>query len=165
MTDRPIIKIEKSILQKLFDIAGLVFLCLSLGYLLLNWSGLPSEVPIHFDVAGQADHWGSKLVLFFLPIFGILLWGGLSMLERYPHVFNYVVHITKGNAELQYRTAVALIHFLKNTIALMFSVITIETISMANGSQVGLIPWILPVFLTLIFGSIIICIIQSIRWR
>lgn len=165
MGERPRISIEKNVLQKWFDVAGLTFLFLCFVYVILEWSGLPNRVPIHFNASGEADNWGGKAALLALPIVGVIIWSGLSILERFPHVYNYVVKITEGNAALQYRSAVTLIHFLKNTIAILFAYLTIETVSIANGAQEGLTPWILPIFLTVIFGSILFYIVHSVRWR
>lgn len=39
-------------------------------YLLFNWSSLPEQVPIHFDLNGDPNGYGSKLIYVFLP-FGI----------------------------------------------------------------------------------------------
>ncbi len=165
MGERPRVSIEKTVLQKWFDVAGLTFLFLCLVYVILEWSGLPNRVPIHFNALGEADNWGGKASLLALPIVGMIIWSGLSILERYPHVYNYVVKITKGNATLQYRSAVALIHFLKNTIAILFAYLTIESVSIASGALEGISPWVLPLFLTVIFGSILLYIVHSIRWR
>ncbi|WP_347551540.1 DUF1648 domain-containing protein [Pseudalkalibacillus hwajinpoensis] len=165
MEKRPKIKVEKSFLQRLFDLGGLVMLLLCLLYLYLEWSALPEEVPIHFNGQGEVNDWGGKGSLLLLPLIGAVIWIGFSFLERYPHVYNYVVKITKGNAELQYRSAVSLIHFLKNTIAILFAYLTWETILVASGERAGLIDWVLPAFLMLIFGAIVLYVIHSIRWR
>ncbi|HEY4481871.1 MAG TPA: DUF1648 domain-containing protein, partial [Candidatus Brocadiaceae bacterium] len=36
-------------------------------YLATIWNMLPDVVPIHFNLAGNADDWSSKTTLFFLP--------------------------------------------------------------------------------------------------
>ncbi len=36
-------------------------------YLATIWSELPSKVPIHFNLEGQANNWSSKTTLLFLP--------------------------------------------------------------------------------------------------
>lgn len=156
---------EKTFLQKSFDIAAILFLLSSFVYVLLKWSILPEQVPIHFDASGDPDNWGPKSMLLLLPLIGTVIWIGLSILERYPHVYNYIVRITEENAALQYRSAVTLIHFLKNTIAIMFALLTRESFLIGSGEQEALSPELLPLFLTIIFGSIVLYIIQSVRKR
>ncbi|WP_226659094.1 DUF1648 domain-containing protein [Pseudalkalibacillus hwajinpoensis] len=165
MEQRPRIRIAKSVVQRGFDGVGVLLLFLSLVYLLLEWSSVPDRVPIHFAARGEVDTWGPKISLILLPIVGLILWSALAILERYPHVYNYIVNITKGNAELQYRSAVLFIHFLKNTIAMLFAYLTVESIQIAKGVDKGLAGWVMPLFLTMIFGAIIIYMVHSFKWR
>ena len=165
MKERPRINIDKTLIQKWFDVAALTFLFLSIVYVSFEWYGIPNRVPIHFNAAGEADNWGAKTTIILFPVLGILLWGGLTLLERYPHRYNYVVRITDGNAALQYRSAVVLIRFLKNTIALLFAYLTVESVQIAKGLDEGLAWWLMPLFLTLIISAIILYIVHSIRWR
>ncbi|QHA90951.1 DUF1648 domain-containing protein [Bacillus sp. N1-1] len=165
MEKRPRIKIDKTLIQKGFDLAALTFLFLSIVYLSLEWSGVPNRVPIHFNATGEADNWGSKTAIILFPMLGILIWGFFTVLERYPHRYNYVVKITEGNAALQYRSAVVLMRFLKNTIALLFAYLTVECVQIAKGIEEGLAWWVMPLFLTMIFSAIILYIVHSIRWR
>jgi uncharacterized membrane protein len=36
-------------------------------YLAIIWNKLPEQVPTHFNVAGNVDHWSDKTILLFLP--------------------------------------------------------------------------------------------------
>lgn len=165
MEERPRVRIDKSIWQKMFDVVGITFLLLGFLYVLLEWSNVPARVPIHFNVRGESDLWGPKPFILFLPLMGVILWFGLALLERYPHVYNYLVPITRGNAALQYRSAVILIRFLKNTIAIMFAYLTVESVQLAKEMESGLGEWALPIFLTVIGSALVLYIIHSIRWR
>jgi uncharacterized membrane protein len=51
----------------------LVFIFLPFIYLASVYGGLPDEIPIHFDWRGNADGWGPKYILWFLPTIGIPL--------------------------------------------------------------------------------------------
>ncbi|MGE6204458.1 DUF1648 domain-containing protein [Guptibacillus hwajinpoensis] len=165
MKERPRIKIEKSLVQKGFDVAAIIFLLLSIVYISLEWGSIPNRIPIHFNASGIPDNWGPKGTIILLPMIGAFLWGGLTILERFPHKYNYIVKITDGNAALQYRSAVVLMRFLKNTIALFFAYVTVESVQMAKGIEEGLSGWVMPLFLTMIFGAIILYIVHSIKWR
>jgi uncharacterized membrane protein len=60
---------SKTIYRELFLI---ILTILPIVYLLINWSRLPDQVPIHFDLGGDPNGYGSKLIYIFLPI-GIYL--------------------------------------------------------------------------------------------
>jgi len=52
---------------------SLVFILLPFAYLASVYGGLPEQIPIHFDWRGEADGWGPKYILWFLPTIGIPL--------------------------------------------------------------------------------------------
>jgi len=51
----------------------LLFIFLPFIYLASVYPGLPAEIPIHFNWRGEADGWGPKYILWFLPTIGIPL--------------------------------------------------------------------------------------------
>ncbi|MCW3127106.1 MAG: hypothetical protein JWO03_2764 [Bacteroidetes bacterium] len=40
-------------------------------YIIIAWSSLPERVPIHFDINGHANNWGSKEAIFLMPGAGV----------------------------------------------------------------------------------------------
>lgn len=52
---------------------SLVFIFLPFAYLASVYGGLPAQIPIHFNWRGEADGWGPKYILWFLPTLGIPL--------------------------------------------------------------------------------------------
>src|SRR5690625_7494445 len=70
-------------------------------YLLFVWQSLPSEVPAHYNALGEVDRWGSKWEMLILPIIATVLWIGMTILEKYPHVYNYI-NLTEDNVRNQY---------------------------------------------------------------
>lgn len=165
MANRPVLTIEKTFLQKVLNMIGISALLLALAYVIINWSNVAESVPYHFDFTGEPDAWGSKWMVLILPVLGILLWTGLSFIEPFPHTFNYVVKINEGNAERQYYYAVTLIRLIKNEIALLFALLTPSIVQISNGQEDQLQFWIVPVFLVILFGTILIYFIKSLRWR
>ncbi|WP_377890686.1 DUF1648 domain-containing protein [Alkalihalobacillus sp. R86527] len=164
-SSRPDIDIEKPFLHKVLDIIGITALLLVLASIVINWSSIPETVPQHFNATGEPDRWGDKWTIFLLPSIGVILWIGLSFLERIPQSFNYVVKIKEGNAERQYYFAVTLIRLIKNEISIFFALLTQMIVQMWNGQQDGLQFWVIPVFLVILFGTLIIYIVKSIQWR
>ena len=58
-------------------------------YLLINWSRLPDQVPIHFDSGGEPNGFGSKLIYIFMPIGVYLLMLVLPYID--PRKSNYEI--------------------------------------------------------------------------
>lgn len=95
------------------------------------WDELPEVIPTHFNAAGEADGWGSRGTIVILPIVGAVSVVGLSLLRRIPHKFNYPFAITEENAERQYQLAILMIAAISAEVALLFAVLTYETIQVA----------------------------------
>lgn len=100
-----------------------------LGFLwwtvLSKYSQLPDIIPTHYNLAGEVDDTGSKSSLFLLPSITTVLYIGLTILNRYPHIFNYPGKITPENAYRQYSNAVFMVRIVKLTIGLTFSIISL----------------------------------------
>ena len=68
----------------------LIFLtALPIVYLLINWSSLPDQLPIHFDINGVQNGYGSKLVFILLPLGLYLLMLVLPFID--PRKNNYKI--------------------------------------------------------------------------
>jgi len=147
----------------MLEIAGWMLLFV-LWYLTLHsFSNLPSTIPTHFDFAGKADDFGSKATIFLLPIIGTVLFVGLTVLNRFPHIFNFPTKITEENALRQYTLATKMLRFLKTAILLIFSFIVHKIYSAASGKSDGMGYWFMPLLLGLIFVPIIYYIIKMFK--
>ncbi|WRP07441.1 DUF1648 domain-containing protein [Rossellomorea aquimaris] len=69
-------------------------------HLLYLWSEIPNTIAIHFN-KGEPDHWGSKYILFIMPIVSVLTWLLIGLLVKKPENLNYV-NLTEENKEIQY---------------------------------------------------------------
>ena len=150
MSNRPRPEIQSSLFDKTIELLGWVCLILLWIITIFSYARLPEIIPTHFDASGKADDEGSKMVLFFLPVIGTLLFVVLTILNRYPHIFNYPVAITEANAQKQYNNAQRMIKVLKLILAVVFSILVFliyHAASTANGS-LGI--WFLPVVLGMI---------------
>ncbi len=115
---------------------------------------LPDTIPIHFNMSGQADGFGSKGSIWILPLVGFILYVGLSVLVRYPHHFNYAAQIKSQNAKQQYRSATGLIRFLNLLITAVFAYLSISTVYTAMGNQEGLGSAFIWVFYSIVFVTL-----------
>lgn len=70
-------------MNKTMNIASLIMVIILLIYTVINYSSLPSKVPIHYDLYGQTDQWSNKGGIFVLPIIAIMLWFFLYILYKF----------------------------------------------------------------------------------
>lgn len=124
---------------------------------------MPDTIPTHFDGAGLADRFGEKSTIVFVPAIASILFAALTVLTKFPHKYNYVVIITKENAEIQYRIAALMLCYLRLSIVLIFNVIVLLTILTAKGVSNGLGSWFLPITVGFIFTPMLFLIVKSIR--
>ncbi|MER2000695.1 MAG: DUF1648 domain-containing protein, partial [Lysinibacillus sp.] len=61
------VKTETKLIHKIFNIIALATLLSGVLLIIIYWSKLPDTVPIHFNIKGEADGWGSKYTLIILP--------------------------------------------------------------------------------------------------
>lgn len=158
--DRPILKIELSLTDKLLEIFGWLILIFLWTMTLLKYSNLLETIPMHYNFTGQPDNFGNKTTIFILPILSTLLFVGMTILNKYPHVFNYPKKITNQNAERQYTIATRLIRYLKIIIVFSFSIIVLMTSHTANDKISGFGIWFLALFIGLIYISMIYAIVK-----
>ncbi|MGM7636443.1 DUF1648 domain-containing protein [Bacillus sp. Hm123] len=152
LENQPILKIPQTTFEKLSTILSLLLLVVNVIYLLIQWGDLPKQVPIHFGITGEADGWGSKGMIWFLPIMASLLWVGLTLLERVPHLHNYS-GLTEGNVESQYRNSRMMLNVIKTEIIIFMVLASYQSVQVAHGNSFGLGIWELPIFLGAIFGT------------
>lgn len=142
-----------------YDIAAnLLCLLMLLGitvYLIISWSSIPDKIPGHYNAAGEVDRWGDKSELLFLPVLGWLLYIGITLLERFPQVWNTGVTVTVENKERVYRILKNMIGTLKIMTVAIFTSLTINT-AFAKALPV----FFLPLILLLMFGFIIFFMIR-----
>jgi uncharacterized membrane protein len=151
-------------LEKAIKILSVLLIASQFIYLVYIWSDLPSTVPTHFNAAGKVDGWGGKGGLRILPIIGLVLFAGMSVLERFPHIFNYPVLITEENATKLYLEARRMLVILNFEIILIFSLISWMSVQAAFGHEVLGI-WVIPIILIVILGTIVISLSRVFRLK
>ncbi|MFZ7946986.1 MULTISPECIES: DUF1648 domain-containing protein [Bacillaceae] len=153
---RPKLKIPKSKSEWIWDFIGYLCFLGSIIVLLFVWKTLPEEVPGHYNAAGEVDRWGSKWELLILLFVGLFIAILMAVLEKFPEVHNYPKRFNESNAEQFYLHSRRLVNQLKNICLILFSLILIESISIALGWGARFGVWFLP--LTLIGTGIPIVI-------
>jgi len=151
MTKRPKIDIPLRPTDKILELLGWMAVFGIWILSLVHYAELPETIPIHYNAAGKADGFGDKSTLMVLPIISTFLFIGLTVLNKSPHVFNYLTEITEENAVHQYTNATRMIRLLKLIIVLIFTLIVYKTIQHVKGNADGIGSWFLPVTFALIF--------------
>lgn len=148
---RPKLEIEKEGLDKLLEYIGLLGLIVLIALPLYYYGSLPDTIPSHFGSDGTPDDWSGKGMIWLLPGIGVIMYIGLTILNRFPHTFNYLKQITQENAYYQYKLATRLIRFINTFISCSFAYITWVTIQSAEDNSEGFGELFLPIFLGGIF--------------
>jgi len=137
--ERPVIRdLERSGVDVTLEVLAFLGVIFLVGIATYYYPRLPASIPQHFDFRGDPDGWGGKSVLLIMPILGVLLFTLLSVLSRFPHMFNYPWPITENNARRQYAISRQMLSAVKLVLVATFSYITWSIISTALGMGNGL---------------------------
>ena len=158
---RPKIKIGLTLFDFIIEIAGFVAMIALWVLVGVTYSKLPDVIPIHYNASGQADNFGEKSRIIMLPVIATVLYAGMTILSRYPRLFNYPVTITENNASFQYRNMSKMIRCLKLSIVLIFGGIVLQTIRSVEGLGV----WFLPFTLAVVFIPMVFFMARSFIYR
>ena len=163
MEERPRIKLELTPLDKTFEFVSWLLIFAVWGLTIANYNNLPNIIPTHYNGTGKADGFGEKCMILTLPLVATFLFVGLTILNKFPHIFNYPTNITEENALKQYTNATRLIRFLKLMVVIIFGLIAYQTIRHANKETDGLGNWFLPLTICMIFAPLIYFIAKSFK--
>ena len=153
-------RIKNSIFDIVLNIACIALLVGVTVYLIIRWSSIPDQVPGHFNASGEVTRWDNKGSLIIMPIIAGVLYIGMTILEQFPQVWNTGVRVTQENMFRVYRIMKSMISIIKFIIVAIFASIVI-----IQSFAVSLPAWLLPVFITLIFGTVAVNIARLIKAR
>jgi uncharacterized membrane protein len=159
--ERPKIKLALTTGDLIIEIVGWLLMLAVWVLTITAYSGLADIIPIHYNSSGEADGFGAKATILSLPVISTMLFIGLTILNKFPHKFNYLTEINQDNAYSQYRYACRLIRTLKLIIVLIFGLIVYMTIQHAKGAADGLGYWFLPFTLAMIFIPLMYYVFKS----
>lgn len=157
--DRPKIKLTLAPIDEWLEslcFIGCVWLWI---YCIKAYRILPETIPTHFNLKGVADDYGSKATMFILPSVATAIYILITVLNQYPHIFNYMVKITADNAEKQYSFATRMLRVVKLIVIVLIGVICIMiTKATSNASLTRLLDASLPALLAILAMNTIIFI-------
>jgi len=127
-------------------------------YLFINWSNIPDNLAGHYNAAGNIDRWGSKGEILITPIIAWIMYIGLTIIERFPQIWNTGIKVTESNKEKVYRILKNLLGTLKVYLVFIFLFITVY-----QSILLPLPTWFLPVSLILVFGTLLFFIVKLVK--
>jgi hypothetical protein len=89
-----------------------------------------------------------------MPVVALVLYLLLTVLARFPSIFNYPVEVTAENRPWLEALALDMIAWIKMEMVCLFAWIQWSTIEVARQGRGGLSPALLPVFLVTLFGTL-----------
>ncbi len=133
VNERPVLKIKWLPLDYVLEFTAAFLLISTWYFVIINYQNLPEKITIHFNLNGEADGYSSKSGIWAMPIITFLLWMLLSILNQFPHIFNFPYKLNKENIETQYRLAQRFMRFIKIWICsiFLFSVYSIQESSIS----------------------------------
>jgi len=158
--NNPKFKLKPKLIDNIVEIIGYSALLILIIIPFYYYKILPELIPIHFNEIGISNSNTEKYGIFAFPIIGFILFIGLSVINRYPYLFNYPVEITEDNAEKLYTHAIRTVRLLKVVIVLLFLKLVFSIVNISLGNSDGLGIWFLPIFLISIFLPILIMVVQ-----
>ncbi|OCT13079.1 hypothetical protein A8709_20215 [Paenibacillus pectinilyticus] len=159
------IQLPRTKTETALDAICLLVIISMIAYAAYEWQGLPERIPMHFDAKGNIDGWGNKWSLIPIPVIGIIIYVGLSLLGKVPHVFNYPSQITEANAPGQYQNARLFINCLKTVIVVLFGFIEWSILHSAKEGTLDLNLWVLGLLVVVMLGTIVFFIVRSFKLR
>lgn len=129
MEERPKLKIELTTADKILELVGWLSIIAVWVLTSMHYNNLPDIIPTHYNALGQADGMGGKATILILPILATILFIGMTVLNKFPNVFNYPTNISNQNALRQYTNATRMIRYLKLVLVVIFGLIVFKTIS------------------------------------
>ena len=145
--ERPVISIKKRTIDFVIDYATLAIILFIWGFTYTHYKQLPDIIPTHFNSKGVVDGYGSKNTIWILPVIVTAVFILFTVLNRFPHQFNYMVKITPDNAEKQYRLATRMMRILQFNISILFTCIIVKVVRSSVDKSLSLEWWLIPLLL------------------
>ena len=110
-------------MDQALEVVALLLFALLWVFSFVAHAALPDIIPTHFNMEGMVDGYGSKLHILSMAGVGTFIYLLLTIVNRYPHKFNYIRDITPENAANQYRRMTKLMRGIKVLLLTIFFVI------------------------------------------
>ena len=144
-------------MRRILEIAA--FLLLLILWAVTAWAiggsnPLPARIPTHFNLAGQADGWGTPAMLWMQPAMGTAIYLLMTLVARFSSAFNFPMHVSSGARGRVEAIALQMILWLKVEVICLLAWIQYWSIRMVRQGQGRLSPVAVQLLLIAVFGTI-----------
>jgi hypothetical protein len=124
------------------DFITVIILTLAVVVLLLNYSGIPGTVAVHFEIDGTPDSFAGRWAAWIPIAIAIAIAVGLTLLRIHPEKLNIPIKISDENREDAFAMVQLLLSIINLEVVALFSFISL--------SMTGIISFTLWIFYPLI---------------
>ena len=142
--ERPRIQIPQTSTDRWLDAISYLLLILLIVYPVHLYSILPEPKTIQDDLAQQLNPLKSKALILILPALGVFLFIMLTILLRFPHMYNYPEKVTEQNALSLYSAGVRFMRIMRIWVLFIFILIVRGSMGIALNRQDEFVRLILP---------------------
>lgn len=150
---------SRTIPDRILEVISLLVMIGTTFYLIVGWNSFPDRIPAHYNAAGEIDRWGGKGELIFLLVMMWILYIGITLIQRFPQIWNTGVQVTQENRERVYRTLMYMLETLK---LLMVAGLSFLTVYGMTGKNLPV--WFLFVFMGGLFADLIFWMVRLVRF-
>ena len=162
---RPKISIPYTYFDLIVEIAGLAAILSMWIVFIVTYSGLPDLIPTNYNFSGQAYNFGDKSFIIKFPVIATVLFVGMTILSRFPRIFNYPVVITENNAFFQYSNMARMVRCVNLSIVLVFLFVVLQPV-LYTSENIGI--WCTFLLLAIALITLILVIyfmVKSFKYR
>lgn len=122
---------------KTLRILGIMLVACTVITLLVNYPKMPTTVPTHFNIRGEADAFGSKSCVLWLALTMAITQTLLAWVSTKPRIMNYPARITEQNAQSLYREGERLLVWVGLCVGVLHASNGLAFVSTAGGRVVA----------------------------
>jgi len=123
------------------EILSAIALLLIIVVPIVSYSSLSAEIPIHYDIYGEADGYGDKSTIFIITTLAIITYIAISVLQRKPPMYNFPVAVKDDNREQLYILGAKMLIRIKLLIMALFLSANIKSAPISEKAN-SAITWI-----------------------
>ena len=143
---------KKEILYIIMTIIGGLVLLGTTVYVMISWTQMPEQIPLHYDFSGNVTDYGGKTAL--IPILAItwFIFILMTVLVKFPKAWNIPVTVTKENFERVYSITRGLMEAVKFEAVLLMIVTIISAVKGVDLPLALMMVLMVIIILTVVIG-------------
>ncbi len=123
--------------DKIIEVISALVLVFIIAYTALHYGSLPDKIPSRFNASGEVTATASPAILFLLIFLSLKIYALLTVINLFPHTFNYPVRVTEENRLQLYTIGTQTNRYCKFLCMLLFAHIHYLVIQNGLGHETG----------------------------